>query len=69
MMACIIMHNMVVEDEGLGARNINFERMGELVVPFTHSPNNDRNQFVQAHHRLRNQSIHYQLQNDLIEHH
>lgn len=66
MMACIIMHNMVVEDEGRGVRNRNFDQMGDLAVPYTRSI--ERKKFVEAHHKLRKKTLHWQLQNDLIEH-
>jgi len=66
MMTCIILHNMIIEDEGRGANNINFDRVGELAVPYTNSV--DREQFIQRHHKLRNVAAHRQLQYDLIEH-
>jgi hypothetical protein len=66
MQACIIMHNMIVEDEGPGARNTSFDRVGQLAVPYRNTQ--ERNEFIQAHHRLRNRTAHDQLQYDLIEH-
>jgi hypothetical protein len=66
MQACIIMHNMIVEDEGPGARNTSFDRVGQLAVPYRNTQ--ERNEFIQAHHRLRNWTAHHQVQYDLIEH-
>jgi hypothetical protein len=66
MMTCIILHNMIVEDEQ-GAANTDFSNVGELVDPFSRSE--QRNEFVAAHHRLPDQPMHFQLQRDLMEHH
>jgi len=65
-MTCVILHNMVVEDEGAHARNVDFLNIGQLVVPYSNNP--DREAFVAAHHRLHDRNTHYQLQYDLIEH-
>ncbi|WVZ74210.1 hypothetical protein U9M48_022422 [Paspalum notatum var. saurae] len=66
MKACIIMHNMIVEDEGPSARNTNFEGIGELAVPYRSSQ--ERRDYIEAHHTLRNKTLHQQLQYNLIEH-
>jgi hypothetical protein len=67
MMTCIILHNMIVEDEQHGAANTDFSRVGDLVEPYRRSE--DRDAFVAAHHKLKDQPMHFQLQRDLIEHH
>jgi hypothetical protein len=58
---------MIVEDEQHGAANTDFSRVGDLVEPYRRSE--DRDAFVAAHHKLKDQSMHFQLQRDLIEHH
>ena len=64
---CIIMHNMIVEDEKSEAINTNFDNIGRQVNP---SGGNvvEREAFVAAHHKLCDQARHIQLQKDLIEH-
>jgi hypothetical protein len=66
MMTCIILHNMIVEDEQDNAHITNFLDIGELVVPYHNNP--DREAFVAAHYRLHDQNMRFQLQYDLIEH-
>ena len=60
MTACIIMHNMIVEDEKSEAINTNFDNIGRQVNP---SGGNvvEREAFVAAHHKLRDQARHIQL--------
>jgi hypothetical protein len=67
MMTCIILHNMIVEDEQHHAADTDFYDIGDVAVPYNNTP--DRAAFVAAHHRLRDETTHYQLQSDLIEHH
>nr|XP_034594733.1 uncharacterized protein LOC117856488 [Setaria viridis] len=66
MVTCIILHNMIVEDEQDNARDTDFLNIGELAVRYRNNP--DREAFVAAHHRLHDQNTHFQLQYDLIEH-
>jgi hypothetical protein len=67
MTACIIMHNMIIEDEGDRATNTIFENPGQHVDLSTGNLE-DRHAFVQAHHRLRDRDVHFRLQSDLIVH-
>ena len=67
MTACIIMHNMIVEDEKSEAINTNFDNIGRQVNPLGGNIA-EREAFVAAHHKLRDQARHIQLQKDLIEH-
>ena len=53
MIACIIMHNMIIEDEQQNAGNTLFDNLGEQVDISTGNLR-DRHAFVQAHHRLHN---------------
>ena len=66
MYACIILHNMIVEDEQENAHNTDFLDIGQLAVPYPNNP--DRQAFVAASHRLHDRTMHFQLQSDLIEH-
>jgi hypothetical protein len=71
MTACIIMHNMIVADErgGLMVTNTNFNNIGTQINPIVARLNViEREAFVNAHHKIRNHDLHYQLQSDLIEH-
>jgi len=71
MIACIIMHNMIVEDERNEDEDFRYDGVGQLVRP---SPREVRNrtrefhEFMQAHHEIRNVQTHSQLRDDLIEH-
>ena len=55
MKACIIMHNMVIEDEGDIGNNV-FGESDEL------------EDFMQIHYQIKDSITHSQLQSDLIEH-
>ena len=68
MTACVIMHNMIVEDE----RDDNifdqgFDYQGENVEPLHLEPTMF-DQFVQFHRELHDWHTHLDLQNDLVEH-
>ncbi|GLT72463.1 hypothetical protein SLA2020_443970 [Shorea laevis] len=72
MMACIILHNMIVEDERhlyLRADDFVYDQMDES----SHEPLSDDHaqeltDFIERHHRIRDRATHSQLQSDLIEH-
>ncbi len=68
MKACIILHNMIVEDErheeGL---DYNYDDEGERLTPL-HTPIVELHYFIQNHHNIRNRQTHSQLQEDLVEH-
>ncbi|XP_037446376.1 uncharacterized protein LOC119316123, partial [Triticum dicoccoides] len=68
MKACVIMHNMIVEDERhTGQQNNTYEAMGERVrVSSTHAE--ELSAFIQMHQQIRNKDEHSQLQDDLVEH-
>jgi hypothetical protein len=67
MIACIIMHNMIIEDEGRVDPNERFENGGENVEP-SHEMTADFDEFLENHKKIRNQETHYQLREDLVEH-
>jgi hypothetical protein len=68
MKACVIMHNMIVEEEReTGRQNCSYEAMGERVtVSRTHAE--QLSSFIQMTHQIRNKAEHTQLKLDLIEH-
>ena len=67
MTTCIILHNMIIEDEGPLANNRNFDMIGEQVDLSTGNQAH-RMAFVQAPHKLKDKSKHRRLQAELIEH-
>ena len=71
MTACVIMHNMIVEDERNEEDNFHYEGIGQLVRPTQREVRNrthELHEFMQAHHNIRNMETHNQLKEDLIEH-
>ena len=65
---CMIIHNMIVEDEGedavIGLESENMSDPTEL-------PNQNPitfNEFVQMHKKIRHQATHEQMKEDMIEH-
>jgi len=67
MKACVIMHNMIIEDEGAVDPNERFEYGGQNVEP-SHESNRTIDEFIDAHKRIRDNETHHQLKEDLIEH-
>ena len=72
MMACIILHNMIVEDERhtyLRVEDFVYEQSDEIIEePMSHEHTNEFVNFIQRHHHIRDRGIHFQLQSNLIEH-
>ncbi|XP_041021288.1 uncharacterized protein LOC121262759 [Juglans microcarpa x Juglans regia] len=71
MMACVILHNTIIEDERADNEEEEFEY--EQLTESTHDPVStdptpEFNEFSQRHHALRDRKIHCQLQADLVEH-
>ncbi|XP_074342791.1 uncharacterized protein LOC141680469 [Apium graveolens] len=69
-LACIILHNMIIEDE----RELHMEEEHfdtDVAIP-TVTPNRSRSstlrEFIQVHKQIRDKQAHFQLQNDLVEH-
>jgi hypothetical protein len=65
--ACIIMHNMIVEDEGAFAANIDFGDNTSTIEP-SQLIAEGRAEWVINHFDLRRQERSCSLQNDLVEH-
>ena len=69
MRACVIMHNMIVEDEGFVVDHTErFEHGGENVEPAHGKPTRTLDEYIAAHREIRNKGTHIQLKEDLIEH-
>ncbi|XP_004293133.1 PREDICTED: uncharacterized protein LOC101306305 [Fragaria vesca subsp. vesca] len=75
MTACVIMHNMIIEDERKDNRNIhqlhkdydNVPR-GPPIPSVSREPTSSFMEFLANHDRIRDRQTHSQLQKDLIEH-
>ena len=73
MKACIILHNMIVEDEWDENEVVDFdyEQIDEVDNPPIQVSREHANgfmAFIQSHERIKDQQIHSQLQSDLIKH-
>jgi len=69
MRACIIMHNMIVEDEGFVVDpNERFDYGGENVEPDRGQAHRTLEEYIEAHRQIRDKDTHVQLKEDLIEH-
>ncbi|RWR92167.1 putative nuclease HARBI1 [Cinnamomum micranthum f. kanehirae] len=70
MKACIIMHNMIIEDERDQSPTPNYDaREGECSdLPVSRDHTTEFQDFIQNHLRIRDKRTHSQLQTDLVEH-
>jgi hypothetical protein len=66
MKACVIMHNMIVEDKGEIDPDEHFQDGGDNVQP-SHDHHLDLDEFIEIHKKNRDKETHHQLQ-DLAEH-
>ncbi|XP_062217792.1 uncharacterized protein LOC133918031 [Phragmites australis] len=67
MTACVIMHNMIIEDERGETQDLQFDGLGETVTP-SHKRTPELHEFIQTYHDITDKETHSQLQADLIEH-
>jgi hypothetical protein len=67
MKACIIMHNMIVEDEGIDEDDFSYDDMGEK-VKISHNGTPELDEFIQNYKNIQDKETHTQLQADLVEH-
>ncbi|XP_008680649.2 uncharacterized protein [Zea mays] len=67
MKACVIMHNMIVEDEGEVDPDGRFQDGGDNAQP-SHDQHPDLDEFIETHRKIRDKETHHQLQQDLVEH-
>jgi len=68
MRACVIMHNMIVEDEGSVDPDERFDGCGQNVQPGRGQATRTLDEFIEAHRKIRDDETHFQLKEDLIEH-
>ena len=71
MKACIILHNMIIEDERDEAEAVDFdyEQIDEIsCTPMSREPTNEFSKFIQVHKRIMDKEVHSQLQQDLVDH-
>jgi hypothetical protein len=69
MKTCIILHNMIVEDEGPSSLNTSFDNIGVL-ADTTHGSMSERNEYINNRYDQLHDPVKYtQLQVDLIRHH
>jgi hypothetical protein len=66
MTACIIMHNMIVEDEIEEEDDLNYDHMGEKVI-VSHDHALELEAFIANYRKIKDNETHTQLQEDLIE--
>ncbi|XP_074556855.1 protein ANTAGONIST OF LIKE HETEROCHROMATIN PROTEIN 1-like [Curcuma longa] len=67
MLACIILHNMIVEDEGAHVTNWYDDEGDEPAQPI-HGSNRGFQDYLQTNSELRDTQVHHQLRADLVEH-
>lgn len=67
MTSCIIMHNMIVEDERDEHNDFNYDTMGEN-VKISHESTPELDEFIANYQTIKDRSTHTQLQDDLVEH-
>jgi len=67
MMACIILHNMIIDDERGENLPYVYDSNGPPVQPFR-SGTREQTDFIAAHHRLRDRDTAHKLKRDHIEH-
>ena len=67
MKACIIMHNMVIEDEGDIGNNVFDGSDANPPVKVSHAHTPELEDFMQTHYQIRDSVTHSQLQSNFIE--
>jgi hypothetical protein len=72
MKACIILYNMIIEDERDSnevQQDDDYEQVPESIpIPVSREPTIEVQNFIQSHIRIRSRETHSQLQADLVEH-
>jgi hypothetical protein len=66
MTACVIMYNMIIEDEGEVDPDERFDYGRQNVTP-SHGQHADLDMFIRTYKKTRDNETHHQLQ-DLVEH-
>ena len=71
MKACIILHNIIIEDERDEAETVDldYEQIDEILcTPMSLELTNEFMEFIQVHQCIRDREVHSQLQMNLVEH-
>ena len=71
MKTCIILHNMIIEDERDEAEavDLDYEQIDEIsCTPMSREPTNEFIEFIEVHQCIRDREVHSQLQMNLVEH-
>jgi hypothetical protein len=66
MTACVILHNMIVEDERELDLEYNYDNVGSRAKPARDA--DEISAFLDTYRNIENRDSHNQLQHDLIEH-
>ena len=67
MYTCIVLHNMIVENEGEASTNW-ADDVPEASVPITHGCAENFQAYIQRNAELRDREMHHRLRSDLVEH-
>ncbi|XP_042977865.1 uncharacterized protein LOC122308659 [Carya illinoinensis] len=70
MKTCVILHNMIIEDERDDSEclNIEYDQLDDNLPELSRNHTTELTDFIQHHHDIRDSSAHHQIQEDLIEH-
>ena len=71
MKACIILHNMIIEDERDEAEAVDFdyEQIDEIsCTPMSRERINEFSEFIQVHQHIMDKEVHSQLQKNRVDH-
>ena len=68
MKTCIILHNMIVEDERDESLDVVYDASEMPSIQVSHEQTVHLTEFIARHKMIRSQLVHYTLRNDLIEH-
>ncbi|XP_076910633.1 uncharacterized protein LOC143568343 [Bidens hawaiensis] len=70
MKACVILHNMIIEDERDDGDDLNMEydQLDDDLPELSRTHTCEFMDFIERHLRIRDNSAHHQLQEDLVEH-
>ena len=66
MTACVIMHNMIIEDERGEPEDFNYEHVGTTVTP--EKDEDWIKRFLEVHRKIEDRETHDQLHDDLVDH-
>ena len=73
MQACVLLHNMIIEDEREDEDDFNYNQEGTVTKvldpkDYEHRDPQLLEEFLKMHQEIEDKSTHEQLRNDLVEH-